>query len=147
MRTLIMSAATLVLSGGMALSDMIRVESPYSVSETVDRLEAAVKGAGANVFARVDHQKGASGVGVEMPASTVLFFGSPKIGAPIMNDGITIGLDLPLRALAFDEAGQTVIVYHDPKDVAVLHGIATDHPVLAKMTGALKKLTAAAVAQ
>ncbi len=143
MKTVICAVLGLCLSFGLAHADLVRLESAHSVQETMDRLEAAVAGAGATVFARIDHQAGAASVDVALPPSTVLIFGSPKIGAPIVLDGITMGLDLPLRVLAYSEGDKVWMVYHDPGDVAALHGIGPDHPVLARMRGALTKLTGA----
>ncbi len=146
MRTILLSTLALIVTAGIASAEMVRLESPHSVAVTMDRLAAAVDGAGAKVFARIDHQAGAKSVDVDLPASTVMFFGSPKIGAPIMQDGITIGLDLPLRALAYEEGGKVWLVYHDPTEMAAQHGIAADHPVLQKIKGALGKLTGKAIA-
>lgn len=146
MRALLAAAAVLV-AATTARAETIRVESAHSVEVTMDRLAAAVEGAGAKVFARVDHHKGAASVDVEIPPSTVMFFGSPKIGAPIMKDGITIGLDLPLRALAYQDGDKVWLIYHDPADVAALHGLPADHPVIGKMQGALKKLTGKAAGE
>ena len=147
MRTVIAAALGVLASAGVAAADMIKVESAHDVSTTIDRLAAAVEGAGAKVFARVDHQAGAKSIGTGMPAATVLFFGNPKLGTPIMLDGITIGLDLPLRALAYEDGGKVWLTYHDPADVAALHGIAADHPVVGKMRGALGKLTGKAAGE
>lgn len=144
---LIAMTAACVLAATTAFADMVKVESPYSVAETIDRLEAAVTGAGAKVFARIDHQKGAASVGEKMPGATVLFFGNPKLGTPAMQAGITMGLDLPLRALAYEDDGKTYLVYHDPSAVAAMHGVTSDAPVLKKMAGALKKLTGKAVSK
>lgn len=147
MKSVFTAVLAVVASAGIASADMIRVESAHSVSATIDRLAAAVEGAGATVFARVDHQAGAKSIGTDMPAATVLFFGNPKLGTPIMLDGISIGLDLPLRALAYEDGGKVWLTYHDPADVAALHGISADHPVVGKMTGALGKLTGKATAE
>jgi uncharacterized protein (DUF302 family) len=146
MRHLIIAAVSVLLFAGSAAAEMVKLASPHSVAVTMDRLEAAVKGAGANVFARIDHQAAAASIDVAIPASTVMFFGSPKIGAPIMLDGITIGLDLPLRALAYQDGDKVWLVYHNPTDMAAQHGIPADHPVLQKIKGALGKLTGKAIA-
>ena len=143
----ILAAALALALASPAAADMIRVQSPHSVPETIDRLAAAVEGAGATVFARVDHQKGAESIGAELPAATVLFFGNPKLGTPLMADGITAGLDLPLRALAYQDGDTVWLIYHDPADIAAAHGLPADHPVVARMTGALGKLTGKAVAE
>ena len=139
---------TLSLSGGTAMAaDLIRKISPHSVSVTIDRLAAAVEGAGAKVFARVDHAAGAESVGEELRPTQMLMFGNPKLGSPAMQAAQTSGLDLPLRVLAYADAeGVVHVVYHDPAELAAAHGIAPDAEVIAKMTGALGKLTDKAVA-
>ena len=144
MRVLIAAALILTAATTAARADLIRVESAHSVGTTIDRLAAAVEGAGAKVFARIEHTKGAASVGMELAPATALIFGNPKLGTPAMQGAITMGLDLPLRVLAFEQDGKTVLVYHDPADTAAMHGLPADHPIIAKMQGALKKLTAKA---
>ena len=130
-----------------AQAEMIKVKSAHSVDVTLDRLTAAVEGAGAKVFARIPHSKGAESVGMELPPAAALIFGNPKLGTPALQGAITMGLDLPLRVLAYQEGETVWIIYHDPADVAALHGLPADHPVVGKMQGALKKLTAKAAGQ
>lgn len=121
---------------------VITIESAHDVTTTIDRLAAAVEGAGAKIFARVDHAAGASNVGQDLRPTQMLMFGNPKLGTPALQAAQTIGMDLPLRVVAWeDEAGKTMISYTDPAAIAARHGIAADHPVIAKMTGALAKLT------
>lgn len=146
MKFFLAAMTMLAFAATTAQAEMVRIKSAHSVDVTMDRLAAAVEGAGATVFARIDHQKGAASVDVDLGPSTVMFFGSPKIGAPIMLDGITIGLDLPMRALAYQDGDTVWLIYHDPADVAALHGIGADHPVIARMRGALTKLTGKATA-
>ena len=120
--------------------------SPFSVDETLDRLETAIEGAGAKVFARVDHAAGAAAIGEDLKPASVLIFGNPKIGTPAMQADPRAGLDLPLRVLAYEDAsGQVNLLWHDPADLAQAYGIPADHPVLATMSGAIGKLTDAAV--
>lgn len=138
-------ALSMTLGSTAALADLVRVESAHPVSVTIDRLAAVVEKAGAKVFARIDHAKGAKSVDLDLPPATALIFGNPKLGTPAMQGAATMGLDLPLRVLAYQDGdGDVWIAYHDPKDVAALHGLSADHPVVGKMTGALKKLTAGA---
>lgn len=127
--------------------DMIKKTSPHSVSETIDRLQAAVEGAGATVFARIDHAAGAANVEMELRPTQMLMFGNPKLGTPAMLDGQTAGLDLPLRVLAYeDDAGTVHIAYHNPASLAANHGLPGDAKYIQMMTGALDKLTSAATA-
>jgi uncharacterized protein (DUF302 family) len=128
-------------------ADLITVPSPHSVSITMDRLETAVTGAGATVFARIDHEAGAAKVDATLRPTEVLIFGNPALGTPAMQDAQTAGLDLPLRVLAFEtESGEVFLAYHPPVSLAETHGFDPAAPYVAKMTGALGKLTSAATA-
>lgn len=140
---LILAAAT--VTGAQA--EMIRMKSSHSVDETIDRLAAAVEGAGAKVFARIEHSRGAESVGMELAPATALIFGNPQLGTPALQGAITMGLDLPLRVLAYRDGDEVWVVYHDPADVAALHGLPADHPVIGKMQGALAKLTGKAAGE
>lgn len=140
----ILALTALPLTAGAA---MVEKTSPHSVADTIDRLEAAVTGAGATVFARIDHAGGAAKIGSELRPTQTLIFGNPALGTPAMVDGQTAGLDLPLRVLAYRDAEGTVrVVYHDPADLAETHGLPSDAAYLAKMTGALDALTGKAIA-
>lgn len=143
----LLCASAVSLAAPAWAADLVTKSSPHSVDVTIDRLEAAVGNAGATVFARVDHAKGAESVGAELAPAQVLMFGNPKLGTPAMQAGITAGLDLPLRVLAYEDAdGQVQVVYHDPSALSENHGVPADAEVLKMMTGALGKLTDAAVA-
>ena len=141
MKRILAAIAVAAVTATAAQADMIRVKSSHSVDATIDRLAAAVEGAGAKVFARIEHSKGAESVGMELTPSAALIFGNPKLGTPALQGAITMGVDLPLRVLAYQEGEDVWLVYHDPADVAALHGLPADHPVIGKMQGALKKLT------
>lgn len=122
--------------------EMIEKTSAYSVSETVDRLAGAVEGAGAKIFARVDHAAGAASVDAELRPTEMLMFGNPKLGTPAMQISQSAGLDLPLRVVVFEkEDGAVILAYHSPASLAKDHGIPEDAGVIARMTGALDKLT------
>lgn len=145
-RTVVLAAVFVTLATVSRPSDMIEKTSAHSVSDTMDRLEAAVRGAGATVFARVDHSAGAQAADLPLNPSQVLIFGNPKLGTPAMQDNPTAGLDLPLRVLAyFGEDGLVRVVYHNPAQLAQTHGLPADAPYIDMMTGALDKLTNAAV--
>ncbi len=142
-------ATVLVLAAGPALAaDLVTKPSPHSVSVTVDRLVAAVEGAGATVFARVDHAAGATAVGTQLRPTQMLMFGNPKLGTPALQAAQTSGLDLPLRVVVYQDAsGQVQVAYHAPAKLSNDHGIPADAEVLQKMTGALDNLTNKAVGQ
>jgi uncharacterized protein (DUF302 family) len=108
---------------------IIRKASPRSVPETIDRLEAILKAKGVWVFARIDHSRGAEKVGLTMPPSTVLIFGNPNVGTPVMLVAPTAAIDLPLKVLAWeDSAGKVWLGYNDPKYLARRYGL-TDQQV------------------
>lgn len=141
------TALGLAVISSTASAEMIAKTSPHSVAETMDRLEAAVTAAGATVFARVDHAAGAASVDMELRPTQLLIFGNPKLGTPAMIDNQTSGLDLPLRVLAYaDGKGVVHVTYHAPADLADTHALPADAAYLKMMTGALDKLTGAAVA-
>lgn len=130
-----------------ATAEMIEKVSPHSVTVTIDRLAAAVEGAGARVFARIDHAAGAASIDTELRPTQMLMFGNPALGTPAMLDGQTAGLDLPLRVLAYADAdGQVHVVYHAPASLVADHGLPADAAYIARMTGALNNLTNAAIA-
>lgn len=147
-RPLFLSAVASLISASTVLAaELVEKTSPHSVSDTMDRLEAAVTNAGATVFARVDHGAGAASVEMALAPAELLIFGNPKLGTPAMQDGITAGLDLPLRVLAYaDEDGVVRVVFHAPSELAATHDLPADAKYIQMMTGALNKLTDAAVA-
>jgi uncharacterized protein (DUF302 family) len=90
--------------------------SKFSVSETLDRLEAILGGKGIQIFARIDHSGEAQKVGLKMPPTQVLIFGNPKGGTPLMLAAPTSAIDLPLKALAWqDTDGSVWLSYNDPQ--------------------------------
>ena len=127
---------------------LISKKSPHGVAETLDRLDRVLTSKGVTVFARVDHAAGAAKVGQELPATQLLIFGNPRIGTPLMLSDRRIAIDLPMKALAWrDGAGQVWLSYTDPGALKARFGIADRDPVFQKMTGALDKLTDAALGE
>jgi uncharacterized protein (DUF302 family) len=120
--------------------------SPYSVPETVARLSAAIEGAGAGIAAVVDHADAAADADLDLAPTTVVIFGNPKLGTPLMQDNPTIGIDLPLRILVWQDGDATMVGYVEPAALAARHEIAADNPSLVMIEGALRKLTDAAIA-
>ena len=98
--------------------------SNHGPKATMDRVAAAVTSRGMTVLARIDHAAAAAKVGLELRPTEVLIFGNPKAGTPLMQAVQTIGIDLPLKALVWqDAAGQTWLAYNDPQWLARRHGI------------------------
>lgn len=126
-------------------ADLTRVAATGGVAEVMDRLEAAVTGAGATVFARVDHAAGAASVGMDLAPAQLLIFGNPALGTLAMQADPLAGLYLPLRVLAYEDAdGAVWLAYEEPADSLGDLDVPKDAEVLSKMSGALGKLTAAA---
>src|SRR5215813_7422252 len=108
----------------MVPEGLVSLKSAFSVKETVDRLVRLLESKGLTVFCRIDHAANAVGAGLELRPTEVLIFGNAKGGTPLMQATQTIGIDLPLKALAWeDAAGQTWIGYNDPAWLAARHGI------------------------
>lgn len=138
----IMTAALIGLFATPTLAEDMMKMSPLSVSETIDGLEAAVTGAGATVFARVDHAAGAQSVGKNIPEATLLIFGNPALGTLAMEQDLRAGLVLPLRVLAYEDAdGNTQMIWTPAEDLFAGLDIPADAEVIAKVNGALNGLT------
>jgi uncharacterized protein (DUF302 family) len=106
----------------MAADGLVTLRSGYAPKETMKRLEAEVKAKGLTVFARVDHAAGAAEVGLSLRPTELLIFGNAKGGTPLMQSVQTIGIDLPLKILIWqDEAGNTWLSYNDPSWLAKRH--------------------------
>lgn len=106
---------------------IIDVPSRYSVPDTLARLEAVIKEKGMIVFALVDHSGEAEKVGLKMRPTQLLIFGSPKGGTPLMAAAPRLAIDLPLKALAWqDENGQVWLSYNSPEYLQQRHGFPTD---------------------
>ncbi|MDJ0987058.1 MAG: DUF302 domain-containing protein [Desulfobacterales bacterium] len=124
---------------------LTNVKSSHDVKTTADRLEAVLKEKGMTVFLRVNHSEGARNVGKQLRPTELVIFGNPKVGAPLMQCGQTIGIDLPQKALIWqDENGQVWLTYNDPRYLAKRHGIDGCQPVLDKVQNALKNFAKAA---
>jgi uncharacterized protein (DUF302 family) len=120
---------------------LVTLASQYSVKETIDRLEAEAKAKGLTIFARIDHAGGASAAGMPLRPTELLIFGNAKGGTPLMQAAQTIGIDLPLKALAWEDAtGKVWMNYNDPAWLADRHGIA---PQTAPVTKTLATVLAA----
>ena len=113
--------------------------SDYGPAETADRLAAAVTARGMVVLARIDHAAAAEKAGMTLRPTEVLIFGNPRAGTPLMQKAQTMGIDLPLKALVWQDAsGKTWLATNDPKWLASRHGIlAGSEQALDAMTAAL----------
>jgi len=146
-RAIVMAGLMAVSLFASAADGLVSLKSPHSVQATTDRLEAIVEDKGLNVFARIDHAAGAEKVGQSLRPTQLLIFGNPKGGTPFMQCAQSVGIDLPLKALVWeDEAGQVWLGYNAPSYIAERHG-AGDCAVVPKLSKALEGMTKAAVAK
>lgn len=124
---------------------LVQVDSPHAVSDTMDRLEAAVKERGFRVFARIDHAAGAASVDMTLRPTQLLIFGNPQGGTPLMQNAQTMGIDLPLKALVYEDAqGQVRVAFNDPAFLADRHDMANAAQIAERMGGLLNALGKAA---
>lgn len=133
------------VSAYAADNGLISKKSKYSVSETLDRLEKVLKEKGITIALRWSHSERAEKVGIPLRPTELLLFGNPKLGSNFFTSNQTAGIDLPMKALAYeDENGQVWLTYNDPKYIADRHGIHDRDEVVAKMTKALDNFSSAA---
>jgi len=138
-------AATLTMASTLVIASdgLIAVKSPHSAKVTMDRLETLVKQRGLNVFVRVDHAAGAASVGKTLRPTEVLVFGNPQGGTPFMECAQSVGIDLPLKALVWeDAAGQVWLGYNDPAWLGTRHR-AANCPAVGNLRMALEGIAGA----
>ena len=129
-----------------AADGLITVKSPHGVKDTLDRFEAAAKARGLNIFLRVDHAAGAQKIGKDLRPTELLIFGNPQGGTPLMHCAQSAGIDLPLKALAWqDGAGQVWLGYNDPQFLVDRHRATDCGPVAQNLRKALDGLAQEAV--
>jgi uncharacterized protein (DUF302 family) len=130
----------------MTADGLITIRSNYGPKETMDRLEAEVKGKGLTVFAHIDHAAGAAEVGLALRPTDLLIFGNAKGGTPLMQSAQTSGIDLPLKMLVSEDAeGVTWLSYNDPGWLAKRHGLGHEvDPTVGALTAALAALAKSA---
>lgn len=138
----LMSSASFTAS---ASDTFIQKKSKYGVAESLDRLESILKKKGITIFARVDHSAGAKKVGMQMTDTQLLIFGNPKMGTPLMKEQRLVGLDLPMKVLAWKDASkQTWIAYTHPDALQSRHGL-KNQKLINKMKKALNGMTNKAI--
>ena len=122
------------------------IPSSFAAKETMDRLEAAVKTKGLTVFARVDHAAGAAAAGLPLRPTELLIFGNARGGTPLMQADQAVGIDLPLKALVYEDVnGKVWLAYNNPAWLAQRHGLGPNVDVTVKaLEAALHGLAAAA---
>ena len=123
---------------------LVTLPSPYTVPETLDRLETILRQKNVNIFARVDHSGEAEKVGLHMPPTQLLIFGNPRGGTPLMVAAPLSAIDLPLKALAWqDTEGKVWLSYNDPQYLKTRYGLADDVlPPIGAAIGLIKQAVA-----
>ncbi len=129
-----------------AVEGLVAVKSPHSVAVTMNKFEELVKQRGLTVFARVDHAAGAEKIGKTLRPTELLIFGNPQGGTPLMECAQTVGIDLPLKVLVWQDAfAQVWLGYNDPAYLAQRHGV-TQCSAVEKLGKTLSNLAEAVVA-
>jgi uncharacterized protein (DUF302 family) len=121
------------------------IPSSLGPRETMDRLDAEIRAKGLTIFAQIDHAAGAAEVGLKLRPTQLIIFGNARGGTPLMQSVQTIGIDLPLKALVWqDAAGKTWISYNEPRRIVQRHGIANAEAIVTKMAEQLSAISNAA---
>jgi uncharacterized protein (DUF302 family) len=119
-----LTVSTVLAGTAQAGTDLVTKPSQYSVPETIDRIERAVTAKGMKIFVRIDHSGEAKKVGLAMRPTQLLIFGNPKGGTAVMVAKPTAAIDLPMKALAWeDEDGKVWLTYNSPELLHARHGV------------------------
>lgn len=146
LRMVVLPFILLLCSGvAMAADGLIAVKSNHSVAATADKLEAVLNEKGMKVMNRINHAAGAESAGMELRPTELVIFGNPKVGTPLMQCAQSVAMDLPQKALIWeDEDGQVWFGYNDPEYLKARHAIEGCDAGLEKVSGALAGFARAA---
>jgi uncharacterized protein (DUF302 family) len=123
------------------MEGLTTIPSSLGPKETMDRLVAEIRAKGMNVFARIDHAASAAEVGLKLRPTELILFGNARAGTPLMQSVQTVGIDLPLKVLVWeDTAGKTWLSYNEPSWIARRHGVRNAEQVVSKMGAALSAI-------
>ncbi len=132
-----MTANSLGNTGGLTT-----IASHFTSKETIDRLETQIRANGLDVFARIDHAAGAAKVGLTLRPTELIIFGNARGGTPLMQSVQTVGIDLPLKVLVWqDGANETWISYNQPGWIAQRHGLTNQDSIIDKMSTVLNSIS------
>jgi uncharacterized protein (DUF302 family) len=124
------------------IEGLTSIQSSFGPKATMDRLDAEIRAKGLKVFARIDHAAGAAEVGLTLRPTELIIFGNARAGTPLMQSVQTVGIDLPLKVLVWeDAAGKTWLSYNEPSWIARRHGVRNAEQVVGKMGAALSAMT------
>ncbi len=138
-------AVFIIVPTAVAGNGLISVKSSHDVKVTADRLENVLNRKGMNVFIRINHAAGAAKVGKELRPTELIIFGNPKVGTPLMQCSQSVAIDLPQKALIWqDDKGLVWLSYNDPNYLAQRHGLSACAEVIQKVEKALSNFAKAA---
>lgn len=138
-------AILLIVSTAAAGNGLVSVKSSHDVKVTADRLEDILNQKGMKVFIRINHSAGAQKVGKELRPTELIIFGNPKVGTPLMQCAQSVAIDLPQKALIWqDDKGQVWLSYNDPNYLSQRHGLSACAEVIQKVEKALSNFAKAA---
>ena len=147
MKKAILAALLIVLIAiPVAAADgVINVASTFNVKETADRMESILNDKGMTIFKRIKHSEAAGKVGIELRETELIIFGNPKVGSPLMKCQQSVAIDLPQKALIWeDDKAKVWISYNDPRYLEKRHNISGCEEVITKIEKALAGITKAA---
>jgi uncharacterized protein (DUF302 family) len=120
------------------MEGLTSIRSRFGPKETMDRLETEIRAQKMEIFARIDHAAGAAAAGLALRPTELIIFGNARGGTPLMQSVQTVGIDLPLKALVWEDAsGTTWLSYNEPSWLAQRHNIPNAEPVVSKMSATL----------
>jgi len=123
------------------MEGLTTIASRLGPKETMNRLEAEIRAKGMTVFARIDHAAGAAEAGLKLRPTELIIFGNARGGTPLMEASQTAGIDLPLKALVWqDPAGKTWLSYNEPSWIVQRHGLGVRAEIVDKMAAALSAI-------
>ena len=145
-KAIITFVLTVLMTGtAAAQGGLVSVKSSHDVITTANRLESALNEKGVTVFARIDHAAGAQRIGQALKPTLLIVFGNPAMGTPLIQRSRTMGIDLPLKALIWeDSTGDVWLSYNDPDYLARRHGIIEMGELVQKMNQAVSAFAMAA---
>ena len=144
-RLALMTSTLLFATHAQAADGLVAVKSSHDVKATADKLESVLKEKGMTVMARVNHQQGAEKAGMELRPTEVVIFGNPKVGTPLMQCAQSVAIDLPQKALIWEDAnGEVWLGDNNPEYLKNRHSIEGCDEVLDKVSVALGNFAKAA---
>jgi uncharacterized protein (DUF302 family) len=124
------------------MEGLTSIRSRFGPKETMGRLETEIRARGMTIFARIDHAAGAADVGLTLPPTELIIFGNARSGTPLMQSAQTIGIDLPLKSLVWEDAsGKTWLSYNEPGWIVQRHSVGNAEQVVSKMAAALSAIS------